>query len=238
MNPNAAIINDLLFDKVSKWSQNPRFTLAYRDSILNEAQQLFVEICADLAQTNDRVEEDLRILREDNISLKSIDKDSISEWFEYPEKHFRTIRLGGKIKCPECPEKDLRKIIKAKGHEESNMLIDKNWEPSWDFATTFYSLVRRGIKVYHKSKFDITKFWIDYYKKPSDFRTASKTPNNQYKLADGNLIDYDQMSELAQNYQFRRITDIAAILCERNFDNNREWDLKIKNITLLENLYK
>jgi len=235
---NAALVEEMLSHKVSKWSKNPRFTIAYKDSILNEAQQLFMEICANYAQTNDRVEEDIRVLKIDEESLVKIADKETSTIFKLPDNYFRLIRLGGKIKCPECPEKKLRKLILVKGHEESNMLINRNWNPSWEFSSTFFSLVHSGFKVYHDKKFDITQIWSDYYRKPTEFRTASKTPENRYQLNDGNIIDYDQISELVQNYQLRRITDIAAVICERDFDNLAQWDLRIKAITLLENLYK
>lgn len=238
MNPTAQLVESLLVSKVSKWVQNPKFTIAFRDEILNEAQQIFIEICADLAQENSRVEEDIRLLRKSAEPLSVIRNTNTATWFELPSDYFRLNRLHGTIACPECPAKPIRRIFRVKINEESHLVHDTLWKPNWDFATTFYSLDSEGIKAYHNSAFSYTELFADYYRKPVEFRSASSALNRTYESFAGNIVDFDSVTELTQNYQLRRITDIAAVICERNMGDAKDWELKVKSITVLENLYK
>jgi len=238
MSNEAVAFQNILRRKVAKYTGlNSRITPTYLDDILIEAQQLFMEISTDLAQVDRRVEEDIRVLREYDSKLEFVKNEDTYTVYALPNNYFRDNLCYGKISCDECPEKKL-KLFKAKANEETHLLDDYNWKPSWEWGSSFYVLVKDGIKVYHNGQFEIKGIYLDYYRKPVEWRTASNAINGEYVSSDQILINQDYVSELTQNYQLRRLTDIAAVMIERDFNQEQQWQSKISAITNLENLYK
>jgi hypothetical protein len=238
MSNEAVAFQNILRRKVAKYTiNNSRITPTYLDDILIEAQQLFMEISTDLAQVDRRVEEDIRPLRENDYKLEFVRNEDTYTIYALPSNYFRDNICYGKIACAECPEKKL-KLFKAKANEETNLLQDYNWKPSWEWGSSFYVLVKDGIKVYHNGEFEIRGLYLDYYRKPVEWRTASNSINGSYVSSDQVLINQDYVSELTQNYQLRRLSDIAAVMIERDFNQEQQWQSKVSAILSLENLYK
>lgn len=235
MNSGILLFNTVK-QKLYRFKNDARITVPFVASHIQEAVEIFVEICTDLAQQNNRVEEDIRVLRKDKVELPLLENDTAASYFKLPEDYFRSNRFYGI-----CQHKDIvkdLKLSKVRANEENRILENSHHGPSFTWGRAPYALVAKGLKVYRGKEFSIVKIYCDYYKKPTPWKIASKDPQGKYVDVTDDLVEYDQECELNQNYQIRRISDITDVLVSRSLENNTNATNKIREIMFLENLFK
>lgn len=231
-------IHGLLHNKLNlfKGNTDKEISVRYIDSVLEESMQIVYENLVEHADENHRVNEDLRPLTVVNFPLKAITNTEEYTIYGYPDNFFRSKRSFAVVSKPGCAQRKLR-LWKARANEINDLLLSDNWKPSFSWQTSFYDLVPEGIRIFHVGEFIIDVVRIDYYKKFTPLRCPAREEENFYTWYEGSKVTTTQETEFTSNYIIRRITDVAALIVERDTKDGNAFQTKLSALMVFEKLY-
>lgn len=216
---------------------NKKLTVTAIDSALNEALEIWLENRSSLFETNANVRRDLMQLEVKNFKLKTLSKfsqDSIKA--ELPPDLFKITRRFCTAYKEGCGKKTLN-LVAVQTDDLTEALKSPYLSPSFEWEETLFDDYQSSIIVYHKSSFEVQEVFIDYVKTHPRIQTPSLTASKQYVDSEGNIIKADVGLYLDNNYQYRKICDITALICLRDLGDIENYQTQINKILASDSLY-
>jgi hypothetical protein len=215
------------------------FTVDEKDFFINQAIEIYQENITGIAETNSRIRESLRTLLFPDIELTKIDKNEQYATYEYPKDFYRRERAYAFAKSKDCSESRIIDIVIIQRDDLNKVIDDIFWNVSFEWAETFAVESHEGILVYHQNEMILQKVFIDYYKEiPKVYFPSGIEPQGCYTNPyTGEILTEDQGLELVNNYQMRKILDIAALLMRASRGDSIEFQLELSKIFNVEKLY-
>lgn len=212
-------------------------------SVANEAYQIMVENMVDLAELNPKLREDLRPLERKKASLSFTcgDKCCIAA---YPDDYYR--RLNQKIVASrsDCPNREML-VHMVQADDLNYSLQDPFWKPSFEWEETIADDGEDGLYIYHNGDFDIEEVIIDYYRKPGTIAFPSCVRNSKddeegsgsYVIKGDQEYTVDIDPELTNNFQMRKVADIAALIIHRDILDPGQFQTQLGKIIQTQQIY-
>ena len=151
------------------------------------------------AEQSSGVTDDLqRLLTSDLLTMEK--KDLYYKSISLPSDYLHYIRTDVWAKTECCPE---RRIIIYEVEEANISIIldDKNKQPNFEWGEAVSTLVSNSLRVYTNNKFDISKCYLVYYRKPQEVQI-----NGCINIKTGFSFTQDQECEFND--------DVAEIICD------------------------
>lgn len=208
---------------------------------LNEAQEIWFENRVFVAQTNQKVRNDLRVWKKDKVSLsiKSLD-DKCSEALFPGDLYHRLnqIAIVSKDCCPGMSKEVIPRII------QSDDLHEARHNPFRGSDYFFEQLLAvessTGLILYHDKNMNIDSVYIDYYRKPNEIHapTLEECEGEVYYDYNGRIIKNDQNFESDNTYSANDIVDLAILKASRDVGDIQGFQTKANYILQKQQLYK
>lgn len=203
---------------------------------LNEAQEIWFENRVFIAQTNQKVRNDLRVFKKDKIKLgcKAIDdKCCLAKYPTDLYHRLNQIAITSKDCCPDKKEIIPRILQSDDLHEARRNPYRK---ANFFFEQLNAIETREGLIVYHDGELNVEDVMIDYYRKPKEIHAPSHElcPAEGYYLYDGRLISKDQNFEVDNTYVNNLISDIAVLIASRDITDRVGFESQIQKILSVE----
>ena len=220
-------------------------TVQEKDYFINQAIEIWQENVTALAETNSRIREDLRTLLCSDIELENAkveDKKCNLQYdvYKYPEDFYRRLRVYGIACSKDCPDEERFIKINIIQRDDLNKIQeDCMWNASFEWGETFAVESKDGIEVYHQDKMEFKCVAIDYFVEiPKVCFATGVIPLGCYEDPyTCEIVTEDKHLELCNNYQMRKILDIAALLIRVSRGDGSEYQLELSKIINVEKLY-
>lgn len=208
---------------------------------LNEGLEIWFENRTFVAQTNLKVRNDLRVFKEEKVSLdlKPFDENCYNA--DYPEGVYKKLNQLATVSKSCCPDivKDIPiRILQSDDLHDAR----KNPYRKSDFFFEQLNAVetKDGLMIYHDKAMDIKKVVIDYYRKPKELHAPSleKCDDGTYYDYCGRIITKDQDFEVDATYAGNEVVDIAVLCAARDVGDVQSFQTQINRILGIQNLHK
>lgn len=218
--------------------QNQDIPLVDVIAYLNEAQEIWFENRCYVAQTDEKVRNDLRAWKVDmdSLTLLTLDEDRVLA--KYPKDLYKRLNqavIATKDCCAGISKRIPLRII------QSDDLYDSRMNPfrKADFFFEQISAIETndGLVVYSDGEMDVDTVYVDYYRRPKDLHAPShqECAEGYYDYA-GKLITSDQDFEGLNPYSTNVITDIAVVCASRDVGNFAGFQTQINKILTVKQL--
>lgn len=207
---------------------------------LNEAQEIWYENRVSVAQTNQKVRNDLRVYKVDKHSIECESIDDKCCLVKYPAKlHTRLNQLAIAVKdcCPNIEKEIIVRIIQSDDlHEARQNPFRKS---DFFFEQLLGIETNGGIIIYHDGEMDINSVVIDYYRKPNELHAPSLEVCEGEKYYDycGTIITKDTEFE-SDTYSSNEVSDIAALCASRDVNDIQGFQTQLSKILQIKDLHK
>lgn len=203
---------------------------------LNEAQEIWFENRVFIAQTNQKVRNDLRVFKKDKISLGCTKIDDGCCLARYPKDLYHRLNqlaITAKDCCPKQKEIIPRILQSDDLHEARRNPYRK---ANFFFEQLSAIETSEGLIIYHDGELEVKDIIIDYYRRPREIHAPSHElcPNNGYYLYDGRLINKDQNFEVDATYVNNLISDIAVLIASRDITDRAGFESQVAKILTIE----
>lgn len=208
---------------------------------LNEGQEIWYENRVYVAQTNQKVRNDLRVFKKDKIPLNCEILDKKCCLARYPKniyKRLNQLAITTKACCPDIEKEIIPRILQSDDLHEAR----KN---PYRQANFFYEQLnaietKDGLIIYHDGEMEIKSIFIDYYRKPKEIHAPSLEicDDGVYYDYCGRIIKRDSNFEVDATYAHNDVVNIAVLLASRDIGNITGFQLKLAEILQTQTLYK
>jgi len=199
---------------------------------LNEAQEIWFENRVHIAQTNQKVRNDLRVFKKDKVKLSCKKLDDNCCLAEYPRDFYHRLNqlaVTSKDCCPKTKE-----IIPRILHSDDLHEVRRNPYRRTNFFFEQLNGIETnmGLIIYHDNELEVKNIVIDYYRKPKEIHAPSHElcPSPGYYMYDGRLINKDQDFEVDATYVNNLITDLAVLLASRDVSEIQGFQTQIQKM--------
>lgn len=195
-------------------------------AILNRAKDIFYNKVISNRSKNAVFDAWLKPLEVDDYDLKLLKSLKEYNLYEYPERFgvATTSRIyTTKEKC--TSNFTPTPIMDSSAYDAIN---NSMWEPSFEFEQTFRTSDANGIKIWHKSDFNIDRAVMSYLKTIPDMHSAGLVRNGDggYVYIDGTKVTKDVDLEIGEG-GYDPLINIAVLMVE---DNGQDMSLQINKI--------
>lgn len=212
--------------------KNKEIALFDKIAYLNEAQELWFENRVELAQTDKKIRNDLRVFKKDKKVLSCSELDEECCKAVYPSNFYSRLNevvIAGKDCCPNS-KKIIPRIIQSDDQYEA--LLNPYRKPDFYFEQLLAVESTNGLIVFHAGEMDILKVVIDYYRKPNEIHAPSleKCDGPYYYDYKGRVINQDSDFEVDNTFAANIVTDIAVLCAARDIGNIQNFQTQLNKI--------
>ena len=141
---------------------------------INEAQEIWFENRVFIAQTNQKVRNDLRVYKEDKVSLGCSKIDDKCCLAKYPSNLYHRLNqlaLVSKDCCPNRTKEIIPRILQSDDlHEARRNPYRKS---NYFFEQLLAVETKNGLILYHDGDMKIENVFSDFYRKPNELHAPS-----------------------------------------------------------------
>lgn len=215
-------------------------------SYLNEAQEIWFEHRVFVAQTNQKVRNDLRVFKVDG--RKVSDRIKCSSYgdgvclIKYPTNLYHRLNQIVRVSkdcCPDHPKEIIPRII------QSDDLHEARHNPARQSDFFFEQLLAiessDGLLIYHDNKMVVEYGYLDYYRKPKEIHAPTLercADGGYYYDYAGRIVDRDQDFEVDDTYAANDVVDIAILKASRDVSDVQGYSSQLNLILGQMNLHK
>lgn len=205
-------------------------------NILNESQMILYEKRVALAETNDEARNSLRPFEEKEVTLKLIEKKTNYVIAELPKGFYKLLRqrVAASKDCS-VPNKQFPILI-FKSDKIDSALKNPFWKPTYEWEHTIGDEGGKGLFVWNNNEFKIEEVIVDYYRKPDELHSPSMSEKGWYEDWNGVIRKKDVNCEFSQNFDHRKIVDIAVLLARADMGDSRDLRTSIDSIIGIEKI--
>ncbi len=225
---------DEKFDRFSNES-NRRLRIEDKDSIINEALEIYFENKVAKAETDSKVRQELRPLEEKEIKLVKLEDGDTFSIFKIPKNSYKILRARAIVEKEGCGQKEIP-LIMFQTDDLNNGRKSPYWKSSYQWEHSLADEGSKGLYVWHENDFKIEYIIVDYYRKPLEIHFPSMSANKEYIDRNGVRQTKDQGLELSNMYARRHIIDIADLIGRANLGDTRDYEIKLNKIINVEKL--
>lgn len=212
---------------------------------LNEAQEIWFENRVFVAQTNQKVRNDLRVWKEDG--RRDADKIKCTPagagvcLLKYPDGLYHRLNqvvVVGKKCCPNTQKEIIPRVIQSDDlHEARHNPFRKS---DFFFEQLLAVETSDGILLYHDDEMTIYYGFIDYYRKPKELHAPSleECDDGNYYDYCGRIITQDQEFESDSTYAANDVVDIAIAKASRDVNDIQGFQSQLNLILQQQQLHK
>lgn len=214
---------------------------------LNEAQELWFEHRVFVAQTNQKVRNDLRVFKKDG--RRPSDRIKCQSYGEgaciikYPNDLYHRLNQivwVSKDCCPDHPKEIIPRIIQSDDLHEARH--NPNRKSDFFFEQLLAIESSDGIVIYHDNEMKVEYAYLDYYRKPKEIHAPSleecDADGKVYYDYCGRIITEDQDFEVDDTYSANDIVDIAVLKAHRDTGDLQGYQAQLNLILGGMNLHK
>ena len=208
---------------------------------LNEAQEIWFENRISVAQTNQKVRNDLRPYKVDreSLTLKKKDGDFLAT---YPKSLYVKLNQSARVKKEDCCPGVIKEIpIRIlQSDDVQDARINPFRKSDFFFEQLFAVENKEGLRVYTNGEMEIDSLFIDYYEKPEEIHAPSlaECEGEFYYDYNGRIITKDQDFQSDNTFAANDVVDIAIVLASRDVGDREGFESQINRILSLKNLHK
>lgn len=209
---------------------------------LNESYKTWYDRRVQVAQVDEKARNDLRIFKEDQVSLGLSKIDDNITLAKYPKdlyKRLNQIALVSKDCCPGFVKQIIPRLI------ESDDLYEARRNPLRRADFFFEQLLaiesQKGILIYHDGEFKVDKVIIDYYRSPKELHSPSLEvcDGPYYYDYNGVIITKDQDCEVGSDtFSDIEIVNLAVAISERDVKDLSQFESQMNLIAGTQNIFK
>jgi hypothetical protein len=208
---------------------------------LNEAQEIWFENRVFVAQTNEKVRNDLRVFKKDKVKLSITPYGDGAVLAKYPTDLYKRLNhliVATKSCCPEIKKEIIPRIIQSDDlHEARHNPFRRS-----DFFFEQLNAIETvdGLVLYHDNEFEITDIYIDYYRRPGEIHapTLEECEGDVYYDYAGRIITKDQDFEVDATYAVNEVVDISILKASRDVSDIQGMQSQINLILSTQDLHK
>jgi hypothetical protein len=208
---------------------------------LNEAQEIWFENRVFVAQTNQKVRNDLRVFKVDKVGLGCSSSGDGCCLAKYPKDLYHRLNQVT-TSCNECcPGIDKRIIPRI---VQSDDLHEARRNPYRKADYFFEQLLAvegsDGLLIYHDNEVDIKNVTISYYRKPKEIHAPSleECEGANYYNYCGEIITNDQDFEVDDTFAANDVVDIAILKAARDVSDVQGFQTQLQAILNNQRLHK
>lgn len=235
----------LLYDFDRKYNLNSSgnqlsLTLPDRVAYINEGLTIWFRNKVIEAQKDQETRNDLKIFKEDQVSLK-LTPTPRGIIAEYPKDFsYRLNHLAIAIKpdtCPGISKEIIPRIINSEQLHDARK--DPYARPDFYYEQLLAVESKTGLTVYTDGIMDVQEILIDYYRKPQAIHMPSSEECGPklYYIYNGEIITKDQHFE-GDEYQALDIVDIAVLCASVDTKDTQAFQTKLNLILNKKSLNK
>lgn len=205
------------------------------DQYLTEAYRLYFENRAAVAEKNPLVRNDLRPFEVKKKQLTFKKKDSQCVVAEFPTDFYQRLRVSITA-TSECSTAKEFIVHGIESDDISEAYASPMWWPSWAWEETFMDEARDGLYIFVKD-FEVETVSLDYLRAPKKITAPSLLESGSYIDPDGVSVTQDLGLEIDTTFAARKITDIAALMIERDLSDFPEYEAQLSKIMQVERMH-
>lgn len=208
---------------------------------LNEAQEIWYENRVFVAQTNQKVRNDLRVWKRDKVKLECSPYKDGCCIAKYPDDLYHRLNqvaIASNDCCPGMSKEIIPRII------QSDDLYEAIHNP-FRKADYFFEQLNAietvdGLLIYHNNKAEVKEVYIDYYAKPKEIHAPSLEDCEGEKYYDycGRVITKDQDFESDNTFAANDVVDIAVLKTSRDVSDVQGFQTQLNLILQQQQLHK
>ena len=206
-------------------------------SAINDAYEIIVENNIRQTDLSSIVRDNLRKLEVKNFELSFVDMGD-HYFAKYPDNLYKRLNHVVEATCEGC--KNSKRIIPRLVQSDDLYEARRNPYRQADFAWEQLIMDEGGdgLFIYTDNKMELSKVYIDYYRKINYIQAPSLVDCNDNLYYDYNdaLISKDVNFDLDSTYIARKVTDVAVLLLRTDVKDNEGFSMKLAQITNLEKL--
>lgn len=208
---------------------------------LNEAQEIWFEHRAYVAQTDQKVRNDLRVFKKDKVELACRDYEKGCCFARYPKELFKRLNQIAltRNECCEGIEKEIiPRILQSDDLHEARHNPYRRADYFFEQLSAIET--KSGLVVYHDGAMDVLGVYIDYYRRPKEIHAPSLEKCNDGAYYDycGRVIKRDQDFEVDDTYAANDVVDIAVLKASRDVSDPEGFSTQLQAILNIEKLHK
>lgn len=201
-------------------------------SYLNEAKEIWFENRVKLAQTDQRVRNDLRIFKKDYVELQCSPYKDGSCIAKFPNDLYERLNQVAVVRKDCC--KDSKEIIpRITTSDKLHEARHNNYRQADFFYEQLLAVeAADGLIVYHDNEMNVDKVLIDYYRKPNDIHAPSleECDDGIYYDYCGVVISEDSDFEVDATYAANMVVDIAVLKASRDVNDVSSFQTQLNQI--------
>lgn len=208
---------------------------------LNEAQEIWFENRVSVAQTDQKVRNDLRVFKKDRISIPYSSGDSKTGLAKYPSDLYHRLNqvvVASKDCCSGITKEIIPRIIESDDQHEGRKSPYRGAD--FFFEQLLAVEASDGLLIYHESEMDIDEVLIDYYRKPNEIHAPSleECDGDVYYTYNGTVVTSDQDFEVDNTYAANDVVGIAVLLASRDTKDVAGMQTQLNTILGIKTLHK
>lgn len=208
---------------------------------LNEAQEIWFENRVSVAQTNQKVRNDLRVYKLDKVELSCNNVDSKCCLAVYPKDLYHRLNqlvIASKDCCPNLDKEIVPRIIVSDDQNDGR----KNPYRGADFFFEQLLAVEAadGLLIHHDGEMVVEQVFIDYYRKPKEIHAPSleECDGENYYDYCGRIVTQDQDFEVDNTFAGNKVVDIAVLRASRDVSDAAGFQSQLNTILGIQQLHK
>lgn len=211
-------------------------------SYLNEAQEIWQRAVIKLAETDERIRQDLRQLEIKNYCTDCQDFSDGVCVSSFPKDLFKKLNQRATVVNKECCG-DLEKELVIKINQSDDINETKRHpylRASFPWERLNADEGSGGLYVYHQNEMEIKSVCIDYYRrlKPIHAPSLIECEGPGYYDYNGVNITEDSDFEIDGRFIDNTISDIAVLLAKRDAGEVNDFQVRLQALVQMENIIK
>lgn len=210
-------------------------------SFIHEAYEIWFENKVFMADTNQRVRNDLRVFEVKKLELPCVEVDCDCCKVTYPDNFYMLLNQVAKACNEECCG-DIKKEIVINAVQADDLQPARRnpyRQANFLWEQLIYDEAGDGMYVYHDRRMDVKTVCIDYYRKPimpeaGELAKCSKG----YMDSSGNRITLNKDLEVDATFGNRQISDIAVAIASRDSGDYTDFQQQVQKILLIDTLHR
>jgi len=208
---------------------------------LNEAQEIWFENRVFVAQTNQKVRNDIRVFKVDNFKLDCSKYDDGCCLATFPSDLYQRLNqlaYANNDCCPDMTKEIIPRIIQSDDlHEARHNPLRQS---DYFFEQLLAIETSKGLVLYHDDKMEVKDIKIDYYRKPKEIHAPSleDCEGDVYYDYCGRAISKDQDFEVDDTYAANDVVDIAILKASRDVSDVQGYQSQLNAILNTMDIHK
>lgn len=220
--------------------KNKNIALVDVIAYLNESQEIWFENRVMVAQTNQRVRNDLRIWKVDKKSIGCTGDEECCN-ADYPEDLYFRLNQQAIVCHPCCPGVEKRIPLRMLQSDDlSESMLDPFRKSDFYYEQLNATESSDGLIVYHDGEMEVKDVIIDYYRKPKEIHAPSleDCDGEYYYDYCGAIVTKDQDFENDNTFSANIVVDIAVLIASRDSNDVQGFQTMLSKILQTQNIAK